>query len=408
MEDDAVRRGWLGLLCTTRVLQTTITTAWAGVMPQVIAEWQLSASQAGLVQSAWHLGYLVSLFATGFLADRLGPRRVFMGCSVLTALAALLFALGAQGPLSAALLFGLTGLCAGGCYGPGLQLLARNALPERRGFAMGLFVGATSMGFALSLGLVAMLSGVVTWRAALLVIAGLVATGAVLTAAALTRMRPDPRRTASTRSGTARNAFRETLTDRPAMAGNWAYAAHCWELMALWAWLPAYLAAAAAYHGLSANNGIALAAGAHLVSVLGSLLGGAASDRFGSVRVMMAATCTSLLFSFTFGWLWAVPFGLLAGVAALYNLTAIADSSVYSTALAQVVPSTRLGAAFSVRSVMGFGAGAISPWVFGMTLDWGQAHLGLPVQGWALAWTTVALGALLGPLMITRFHRLTA
>lgn len=406
-DDGAAKPGWLAILSVTRVLQMSVATSWAGVMPQVMDEWHLTASQAGLVQSAWHIGYLTSLFATGFIADRIGPRRVFMFCSVLTALSALAFALGARGPHSAALLFGLTGLCAAGCYGPGLQLLAANAVPRQRGTAMGLFLGASSLGFAVSLGLIASLSGVYSWRTSLLLVALLVTTGACMTVFALRRMKPDPSRSEVAHSAAIRAAFRDTLKDRPAMAGNWAYAAHCWELMALWTWLPTYLAAAASSHGLASKSGVAFAAGAHLVSVMGSLIGGAASDRFGVVKVMMVATCTSLIFSLSFGWMWSVPFALIACVGAIYNMCAIADSSVYSSALAEVVPPTRLGAAYSVRSVMGFGAGAISPWVFGMTLDWGQANLGLPVQSWGLAWSTVAVGALLGPLMILKFHRLT-
>ncbi|HMP09508.1 hypothetical protein [Hydrogenophaga sp.] len=101
------------------------------------------------------------------------------------------------------------------------------------------------------------------------------------------------------------------------------------------------------------------------------------------------------------------PVWMLATFGALYNLWAIADSSVYSTALADVVPANRLGAAYSVRSAMGFGAGAISPWVFGLALDWGQVHFSLPGNAWILAWSTVGLGALLGPLMILRFEKLT-
>lgn len=375
-------------------------------MPRVMADWALSASSAGLVQSAWHVGYLVSLFSVGFIADRIGPRRVFLISSMLTAVAATTFALGVEGPLSAALLYGLTGLCAGGCYSPGLQLLARNAQPSRRGKAMGAFIGASSMGYGLSLMTVAVLSSSLSWRAILLVVAGMVALGAVLTVGALTRMRADAIPTANDPSR-IRQALLETLHDKPAMAGNWAYAAHCWELMALWAWLPAYLAFSAGEGGFTTAQGIGLAAMAHLVSVAGSVLGGNASDRHGRVKVMLVASGASLLCSFTFGWMWAAPLWALAVFGALYNLCAIADSSVYSTALADVVPVRRLGAAYSVRSVMGFGAGALSPWVFGLALDWGGARLGLPGNAWGWAWTTVGLGALLGPLMILRFQRLT-
>jgi len=407
MESMTPRAGWLGLLCVTRMFQATIATAWAGVVPRVMNEWGISASTAGMVQSAWHVGYLLSLFSVGFIADRVGPRRVFLVSSLLTAAAAMAFACGARGPASAALLYGLTGLCAGGCYSPGLQLLASNAQPERRGRAMGAFIGAASLGYALSLAVVAVLSSALHWRSLLMVVAGMVAVGAVLTTAALARMRSDPHRDGATAAAPIRLALLATVRDKPAMAGNWAYAAHCWELLALWAWMPAYLAFAAQGGGLSAAQGIGLAAMAHLVSVAGSVWCGAASDRYGRVRIMLVASGVSLACSFTFGWLWAAPLWCLAAFAALYSLWAIADSSVYSTALADVVPAHRLGAAYSVRSVMGFGAGAISPWVFGWALDTAQARLDLPASAWGWAWTTVGLGALLGPLMIVRFHRLT-
>jgi len=141
--------------------------------------------------------------------------------------------------------------------------------------------------------------------------------------------------------------------------------------------------------------------------VFGSIAGGAASDRFGRARIMMVATVASLCMSFSFGWMWAWPLWLLAAMAAIYNLLAIADSSVYSTALADVVAPHRLGVAYSVRSVMGFGAGALSPWVFGLALDWGQSDFGSGrTYGWVAAWSSVGLGALLGPWMIVRFSRL--
>ena len=35
----------------------------------------MSAADAGLIQSGWHVGYLVSLFGAGLLTDRVGARR---------------------------------------------------------------------------------------------------------------------------------------------------------------------------------------------------------------------------------------------------------------------------------------------------------------------------------------------
>lgn len=405
--EPAPQRGWLALLCTSRLLQAMIVTAYSGVLPFMMADWHMTAAQAGSIQSAWHVGYMSSLFAVGLLADRYGPHRIFFAGSAISAMAALAFAIFARGHLSAMLLYGLAGLCAGASYTPGLQLLARNAEPAVRGRAMGLFIGSSSMGYALSLAVVAAFSHLQHWRLGLLVAAGCTVAGALLTLQALRRMRPPSAPVPGVvREGTW-HALAATVRDKPAMAGNWAYAFHCWELMALWAWLPAYLVASSGTATSRQGAGIALAALAHLVSVFGSIAGGAASDRLGRARVMMTATVASLCMSFAFGWMWSWPLWLLAAAAAVYNLLAIADSSVYSTALADVVAPHRLGVAYSVRSVMGFGAGALSPWVFGLALDWGQTRFGLgSTHGWVAAWSSVGLGALLGPLMIARFSRL--
>ena len=407
-DNDAPIRGWLALLCASRLLQAMIVTAYSGVLPFMMADWHMTAAQAGSIQSAWHIGYMSSLFAVGLLADRYGPHRIFFAGSAVSSMAALAFALFAHDHLSAMLLYGLAGLCAGASYTPGLQLLARNTQPAVRGRAMGLFIGASSMGYALSLAVVAAFSHARHWPLGLLAAACCTVAGALLTVLALRRMRPPSAPLPHAEREGTWQALRATVHDKPAMAGNWAYAFHCWELMALWAWLPAYLMASSGEASSSWQGaGVALAALAHLVSVFGSVAGGAASDRLGRARVMMAATLASLFMSFAFGWMWTWPLWLLAAMAAVYNLCAIADSSVYSTALADVVAPHRLGVAFSVRSVMGFGARALSPWVFGLALDWGQTSVGIgSTQGWVAAWSSVGLGALLGPWMIARFSRL--
>jgi len=202
----------------------------------------------------------------------------------------------------------------------------------------------------------------------------------------------------------------ETVQDKAAMACNWAYTFHCWELFVVWAWLPSFLAAAGSgttsrYGG---NWGIAVAGLAHLLGAAGSIVGGAASDRWGRVRVMLLLTGLSLTGSFLFGWLWMGPFWLLVMAGSLYNLCAIADSSVYSTALAEMVPAYRLGTAYSVRSVMGFAAGAISPWCLGRARFRSRLlrrHLDLCV-GAGVGYRRGRGAA--GPVMILQFERLAA
>src|SRR5258708_12465626 len=84
---------------------------------------------------------------------------------------------------------------------------------------------------------------------------------------------------------------------------------------------------------------------------------------------MSGMGAASLACSLAFGWLVTSPLWLLVAVAMLYTLTGIGDSSVYSTALTEVVPLRILGTAYAIRSVCGFGVGAVSPWIFGVGLD---------------------------------------
>ena len=121
----------------------------------------------------------------------------------------------------------------------------------------------------------------------------------------------------------------------------------------------------------------------------------------------MTRKCASLVCSFAFGWMLGAAFWLVTIVAIIYNLTAIGDSSVFSTVLSETVPANQIGFAFSIRSVVGFGMGAVSPWVFGLVLDW--AGGGTPDQvAWGLAWCSIGVGAVLGPLLTLRLQRLGA
>ncbi|MBN9420943.1 MAG: MFS transporter, partial [Candidatus Accumulibacter sp.] len=207
---------------------------------------------------------------------------------------------------------------------------------------------------------------------------------------------------------------------KPARCVILAYAFHAWELLCMWAWLPAFLSAAVALQqgtaGVLPVAGAALAALTHLVSMAGSLAGGSWSDRWGRSRVILLMALSSVACSLVFGWLLAAPLWLLVLVAVFYNFAAVGDSAIYSAALTEVVPGQHLAAAYSLRSVLGFGMGALSPWLFGIVLDaaGGTAVDAAQVSGpaplaWGLAWSALGAVALVGPwltwsLMRRRAH----
>ncbi len=395
------------LLCLARTAFVFIYTAYAAALPILKNEWGMSASQAGMVQSAWHVGFLASLFAAGFASDRFGAKRTFLAGSILATCSALLFAFGAHSFASAALLYGLTGMCSGGSYTPGLTLLSERFAATSRGRAMGFYLAAASFGYAVSLAMSGLLMPYIGWRGAFVLSACGPLAGALLSFWAL-RATPNliHARVAGQSGGFALLAI---LRNKPAMLLIWAYVFHSWELLGLWAWLPAYLAVSvtqgAAMTAQAAGIGALLTAFTYATSMAGSILGGAHSDRWGRTNMILLTSCMSLACSFAFGWLYSFPLWLLVLVAAFYNLAAIADSSVYSTAITELVPPQYIGAAFSLRSVLGFSAGVVSPWVFGLVIDWARGEpLRSESLAWGLAWTSLGVGALLGPLMTLRLR----
>ena len=399
---------WLLEFCAARVAFATMFTAWSAVLPLLRTDWQLSAWQAGMVQSGYHVGFLISLFAVGFLSDRYGARRIYLATGVAAVVSGLLFAVFADGFVSALLLYGLTGLCSGGSYTPGLAIVAQR-MPQRRGMALGYYLAAASLGYAIGLLIASAMIPHYGWRGAFVVTACCPLLGMALGWRAL---RDVPNVVHALPDGHGNHSrLLEVVRNKPAMLSIWGYTFHAWELLGLWAWLPAFLAAAAIAGGTGGTEAVSLGATlsalTYLVAVVGSVLGGSLSDRYGRTAVTLAMALASLLCSFSFGWMIGLPMVLLVIVAVFYNVTGVGDSSIHSTTLTELMDPRYLGAAYSLRSVLGFGAGAVSPWVFGLVLDWGRAGSGLPKHMvWGLAWTTLGLGGLLGPVVIWRLRRM--
>jgi hypothetical protein len=243
---------WLLQFCAARAAFATMFTAWSAVLPLLRNDWQLSAWQAGMVQSGYHIGFLVSLFSVGFLSDRFGARRIYLATGLAAVASGLLFAFFADGFVSALLLYGLTGLCSGGSYTPGLAIVAQR-MPERRGLALGFYLAAASLGYAIGLLIASAMIPLAGWRGGFVATALCPLLGLALGWWAL-RDVPNVVHALPDGHGT-RSRIGEVLKNKPAMLSIWGYTFHAWELLGLWAWLPAFLAAASAAGGSGGHAG---------------------------------------------------------------------------------------------------------------------------------------------------------
>ena len=270
----------------------------------------MSAAAAGAVASAFQIGYALSLVGFNLLSDRVGARPAFLWSSLAGAPAAMAFALFADGPVSAALLYGVTALSMGGNYTPGLILIAERVPVATRGRATGFFLAATSVGYAASLFLTGAVLARFGWRAAL--VAG--SLGPVVGAGvALWTMWGTPTRIHPRRAGQGFGS--EFLRNPAALLLTASYTFHSWELLGMWAWTPAFLSASLVLQGQdlarATGGGARLTALFHLTGFLASSTAGHLSDRFGRTTVIIAMLAVSTACSLTFGWLVAAPFWIL-------------------------------------------------------------------------------------------------
>ena len=397
---------WLAALCSSRVLSATWFVAYSAVLPLTQALWGLSGKEAVLIQSAFHLGYLISLFMVGFLADHFGAKRTYILTGVAGWASPILFVLFADGFSSAYWLHLLTGLCSGGSYTPALALINDNVARERRGRAMGFLIAGSSAGYAICLVVAGAALKFTDWRGALGVVAVMPALSWIL---GIIILRRTPNLVHARPSGESLLAALPAVwKNRRGMLSIWGYSFHNWELLGLWAWLPAFLTAALIMNGIPPENALLFTALTYIANIAGSIVGGTMADRWGRTQTILLWSCVSLALSFSIGWLITLPIALLVALACLYNFAGIADSSTHSTVLAESVPPHTLGVAYAVRSVIGFGMGVVSPVVFGWALDAAGASRGSGDPfAWGIAWTTLGIGGLLGPLVIWKLHRET-
>jgi nitrate/nitrite transporter NarK len=166
------------------------------------------------------------------------------------------------------------------------------------------------------------------------------------------------------------------------------YTAHCWELLGMWAWTPAFLAFAFADRVTLSPlvGGIVIAAALHISGAVATMFGGWASDRWNQRAVLLGMAAAGALLSATVGWTAPLPPVAIVIVVFLYGFAALGDSGVLSSAMADAVAPGQLGRMLALRSILGFGAGAVAPAAFGLVLDLTNAPGQAPSHwGWAFA-----------------------
>jgi MFS family permease len=360
---------WLVALSASRVGTYMIYIAFAATLPVLQREWRLSGTAAGSIAAAFQIAYALSLMGCSELADRVGARRVFMAGTVASAAFSVLFAALARDYWSGLVLYTVLALACGGTYTTGILLIAENVAIARRGWAMGLYIAGHSLGLTAALAI----TGYAVPRGGYVVAFWLLALGSVIGGAVAIFATRSTANVVTPRSGGPALGT-AVLKNKPAMLVTAGYTMHSWELLGMWAWTPAFLAACFVAAGSDLTRGAGLGALMtalfHVTGTVASVTAGLLADRYGRTVVIFAMASLSTACSLSFGWLLGGPLALILAIGLVYGFAALGDSPIYSTAITEVVPPAYRGSALAIRSLLGYGAGAAAPLVFGAILDW--------------------------------------
>jgi MFS family permease len=402
------KKKWLYLLCLAEVGTMLVLLNYSAVLPVIQAEWGLSNTQSGLIYSSYQIGYILLVVVLSTLTDYMDVKKIYVASALWAGVSGILFAFFARGFISALIFRCMTGFGLAGTYMPGLKMVSQKFPESERGHAVGLYVGAFSLGTALSLFVTGALTGVLHWRTAMLITSLGPLLGGILAWLILEPVLPGQT------GGTGWPEVRtDVLQNRPARLTMLGYAAHMWEMFGMRGWVVAYFAAALVSKNMdlarASSYGAQLSAIIILCGAFSTALAGAASDRYGRVRTTQIIMLVGALCSLAFGWMRPLPIAVLFVFSLVYGFFVTAESSVLSTAVTEYVPPRCLGSAMAMQSFLGWAAAGISPVIFGAVLDWANPAQLVAERGyipnWGPAFMILGLGALAGPLFMSKIKQ---
>jgi MFS family permease len=380
-------------IAVVQVLGLAVWFSASAVVPTLRQVWGVSATAAVWLTGSVQLGFVAGAVTSAVLTlpDRVRPDRLLAGSAAAGALCTVVLAVFADGMVSAVPLRFLTGVCLAGVYPVGLKLMASWSERAGRGRALGVLVGALTLGSARRLVISAL--GSLPWRGVLGTAAGLGLLGAVLAAVLV---RPGPHLTTGTPAPNARYALTMFTERRPRLV-NLGYFGHMWELYALWTWLPTFLLARPT--ALPVPTGLVVFAALGIAGGAGCLAGGWAADRYGRSPAAVAALAVSgaccLLSPLAYG---AKPVVLMV-FCAVWGAAVIADSGVFSTSLSEAADPRYVGTALTAQTAIGFALTVVSIQLVPLLAD---------AIGWRYAFLLLAPGPIGGALAMRALARTLA
>jgi MFS family permease len=390
---DRASRRFIAAIVAAQVLTQIGAFTLPALLPEYIARWGLSKTEAGWLIGIFFAGYVVAVPVLVSLTDRVPARRVYLPGAGLTALSHLGFALVADGFWSALLLRAIAGVGWAGAYMPGLKVIADRleGVAQSRGVTW--HAAGVGIAGAASFAVAGLIDAAAGPRAAFLfgAVAAVVACGIALAVMPSSSV-PRPR-------AHALLDFRPVFRNRRAMAWIVGYTVHTWELAALRAWAVTFLAVTAARLGspswLPAPTILFTVAG--LAGIVVSITGNETAQRIGRSRVVTLAMSAAAGLSLIAGWSTAISVPIAAVLVVVWNVAIYLDSSALTAGTVQAADPALRGATMGLHSMAGYTGGFLGPLGVGLVLDLAGGDGAL---GWGLGFGHLAVVTLTGLVVL--------
>jgi len=380
----------LVLLSAALLLGMSLWFAVSAVAPQIAREWKLSESTTAWLTLAVQIGFVAGTLASALLnlPDVISVRHLFALCAFAGAAvnAILAWTMHSAGP-AIALRFA-TGMFLAGVYPPAMKIIA-TWFRVGRGFALGVLVGALTLGKASPYLVNAV--GSSSWRVNVSFASVLAVAGGLI----VLLLRDGPYALPNQPFDLSQVA--SVYRNRGVRLANFGYFGHMWELYAMWTWAPAMIRASVAASGGRAAVGEAASFAVIGSGAVGCIAAGLLADRIGRTVVASAAMAISGACCIVIGFLYGRSEYALLAIAVIWGASVVADSAQFSACVTELGDPRYIGTALTMQTCIGFLITTLTIRLLPLLVD---------AVGWRYAFAFLAPGPFLGIVAMMRLRSL--